>query len=485
MAFISFTQGAAMYDVTPIENMFLLEYMPGAPEDFLRVYLYARMLCLHPELGSGEDAVAQALNMDNQRVRNAFDYWEQQGLMMRVADQPPQYAMLPMRTSAPDVNAPMEREYYEYRGFNAQLQALFPHEPLRPAEYRRANDWLNILGFTQDAVIAMVESEVKKSRTGMPDPGRIFRKLDKVMLDLADRGAKTAEDIRRALAVKDGVRQCAQQLRRRLSLNHQPTEDELKIIQKWMTQWNFTEAQIMDACAETVKAREPSIAYLDAILKSRKDGSQAGYEAAKAVLADLGADVRPGEEHLKRLGALLERGFEEGCIRLAAVQLNMRGKHTFDELEWLLGKWAEQGVLTQDAAQANIQRFQQMGGEVRALLEKAGSDKKPTFGDVSLLEKWKKTYGADLIDYAAEQARGTQLPMRYMDKLLEKWAQAGIQNSQQARDLCGQKPSACRVKERPVKENPALAYTQRNYTDEELADIFYDPTRDDKLGGNT
>ena len=44
MPFCSFDRESAMYDVTPIENMFLLEYLPMAPEDYLRVYLYARML---------------------------------------------------------------------------------------------------------------------------------------------------------------------------------------------------------------------------------------------------------------------------------------------------------------------------------------------------------------------------------------------------------------------------------------------------------
>ena len=53
MAFLSFDRGAAMYDATPIENMFLLEYLPSAQDDCLRVYLYARMLSLHPELGGG------------------------------------------------------------------------------------------------------------------------------------------------------------------------------------------------------------------------------------------------------------------------------------------------------------------------------------------------------------------------------------------------------------------------------------------------
>ena len=66
MPFCSFSEGAAMFDVTPIENMFLLEYLPTAPDGYLRVYLYARMLCLHPELGGEMADVAKALHMEEE-----------------------------------------------------------------------------------------------------------------------------------------------------------------------------------------------------------------------------------------------------------------------------------------------------------------------------------------------------------------------------------------------------------------------------------
>ena len=72
MPFCSFAQSAAMFDMTPIENLFLLEYLPTAPDGFLRVYLYARMLSLHPELGGGLDEMAAALNMTTDAVFNAM-----------------------------------------------------------------------------------------------------------------------------------------------------------------------------------------------------------------------------------------------------------------------------------------------------------------------------------------------------------------------------------------------------------------------------
>lgn len=49
MAFCAFDDSAALFDSTPVENMFITEYMLRAPGDFVKVYLYALMLCYHPD----------------------------------------------------------------------------------------------------------------------------------------------------------------------------------------------------------------------------------------------------------------------------------------------------------------------------------------------------------------------------------------------------------------------------------------------------
>ena len=144
MPFCSFAQSAAMFDVTPVENLFLLEYLPTAPDGFLRVYLYARMLSLHPELGGGLEEMAAALNMTADAVYNAMTYWERQGLVCRMTDQPPTYQLLSMRSER--ASDPMDADYYAYRDFNARLQALLGGGNLiGPKQYGLAYDWLTIL----------------------------------------------------------------------------------------------------------------------------------------------------------------------------------------------------------------------------------------------------------------------------------------------------------------------------------------------------
>ena len=60
MAFCSFDDSAALFDATPVENMFITEYMLRAPGDYVKVYIYGLRLCYHPVEGASVTTIASA-----------------------------------------------------------------------------------------------------------------------------------------------------------------------------------------------------------------------------------------------------------------------------------------------------------------------------------------------------------------------------------------------------------------------------------------
>lgn len=473
MPFCSFDKDGALYDATPIENMFLLEYLPTAPDGYLRVYLYARMLCLHPELGEGLEDMARALHIDPEAVYDAMTYWERQGLVRRLTDRPPTYAILPVRGA--DAVNPMDGDYYEYRDFNGNLQAIFGDNLLHPRQYEMANDWLNILGFTQDAVLKMVEERLRRSRSKRPDLTRFFNKLNETAVEWADRGVRTAEDVARALETDGRVEKTAAAVMKQFSMHRQPTVDELKLVNKWLDDWSLSHEEVLSACAETTKSRAPTLAYLDAVLEKRRKGGGELFEGAKAALTELGAGERPTPEQERLYGEWLKQGFEPQTVCLAAAQCARKRKHRFEDLEWMLGKWAELNLFKFDAADAYVRDMSRATDEVRALLNRCGSDRRPQMDDLALYESWRANYPRELIDYAADCARGMQLPMRYIDKLLEQWARSGVTTLADA-----QAQHAAHGASAPQggAVNPALDYDQRAYNEEDYAGLYLDLTGD-------
>ena len=478
MSTFSFAENAAMFDSTPIENLFLLDYLPRAPEAFLRVYLYTRVLALHPELGDSLQHIALALHMEEDTVFQAFAYWEQQGLVRRLTDRPPTYELLPVRADIPVAVNPMERDYYRYRDFNASLQSLFTKSAIESHEYRIANDWLNVYGYDQYAVLRLVQYGIATSRVkdGEPSPASVFKRMDKLAAKWADEGCRTLEDVERAIAEQQGAYSVAQAVLKRFSLRRKPTLDELDCVKRWMGEWNYTEDQILEACGETTKARTPSFGYLDSILKNRMDGDQAFWDDLSAALKELdSAAAKPTPEVLKRYAALRRGGFDRETIELAAVRCHERKKTRFEDVEKMLAQWGGMGVYTGDAARALVDELKSKSDAISALLEIAGSRKRPGKDDLALYDGWIAKYDPALIQYAAACVKGEYPPMERMDELLSEWAAAGV-NSVEAAESWRKSHGSDRKssgKGGKAPANPALDYSQRDYRDEDFGESFY------------
>lgn len=462
MPFCSFDAESAMFDSTPIENMFLLEYLPVAQEDALRVYLYARMLCQHPELGDSIEDMARALRLEEENVREAFQYWEREGLVKRLSDRPVTYAVLTMRgMSCPE---PMEQQYYAFRDFNADLQKLFGANLIH-GEIRIAQEWVTTLKFSKDAALRLVDyglSRLKYSKTSVRGT---LKKLDKIAFEWAERGVRTLEDVERMIAYEDGNYKAAEAVLRRFSLRRRPTRDELMLADKWINDWHFTVDDLIDACSATVKAQNPSFGYLDKVLESRREGKNALWEPLRQTLRQLGCATLPTPQMRKRYAEFLDAGFAPRTIELAAIQQSGKNKHQFEDLERLLEKWAEFNLYSPDAAEAYVARQRMLSREVSEILKLAGSDRRPRLEDNALLENLKTRFSDELIRFAAELSRDKGRPLYMIDRLLADWEKSGVKTVEQAR---AHVPARAKT-----TENPALQYQQRTYNESLFSEGFF------------
>lgn len=459
MSFLRFADDAAMYDATPLDNMFIIENLPSAPEAFLKVYIYARMLCMHPEMG-GVDELSRALRLDMDVIEAAFAYWERAGFMRRVADNPPQYVMTPARGGMMNE---MDRDYYKYRDFNGELQSLFPAGKLiHPAQYALANDWLNVLGFSQDAVIALVKGVINTSRSKNPDPARVFKTADKRAAQLADAGITDLAGVEREFMRDERVDQLAREVLHQFGMRRQPSEPEIKLVSKWLKDWQLDPADIISACDVTVKANNPTFAYLDTVLDNRRS-SNGSFDKMQQVFRAMGISRRPTDEHCHWYEQLLSEGFEHDTVELAAKQISRRANPSIIQLETLLSKWRERGLFNFQAAGEFITRLQAINREFGQLLHRANIEKRPNEDELNAYADWKQNTPAALIEYAAECSHGKANPIAYMGTLIERWNKAGITTVEAAKSGTSAPRS-----QNAVRINPALDYDQREYRDEDF-----------------
>ena len=464
MAFCTFSDGAAMFDATPIENMFLIEYMYDAPAAALKVYLYARMLALHPEMGGSLKDMAKALRMDEEEVYAAFAYWESRDLVCRISDQPT-YAFKPMRGSA--AATALDREMYANRDFNNALRKLFGDKFIGDHELRKAGDWLNILKYEPSAALRMVEYGIQTSRSKDPKPPSVFKRMDKLAEAWSTRDIRTLEDVERAIAEENGEFPVAREVLKKLGIPRQPSDPELAAVRKWMKEWGYAQEDILAACDDTISARNPTIKYLDSILETRRAENPEAYRELTEVLRELNPkSAQPSPDQIKRYEVLRSQWDDPEMIRLAAVQCHRANKYHFDDLEWRLNTWREDGVAPPEAADEWMRQMSLHRTELRRVYRQAGiGDKRPSDGDIVAYRGWKKNYPEDLIQYAAECSKNAVNPASYMGKLLSGWAERGVNTVEAAR--------AEHEARRTPSANPALDYAQREYRDEDFGDDFF------------
>lgn len=482
MAFCSFADGAAMFDSTPIENMFLIEHLADAPAAAMKVYLYARMLALHPELCGGIADMARALRMDEDVVYGAFAYWERLDLARRLSDNPPTYELLSVR-ALPSGGAQMDRALYAYRDFNNSLRALFGENAMmEDREFRKAGDWLNILGFEQDAVLRLVKYGIETSRSKSPKPASVFKRMDEKAEEWSSRGIRTLEEVERAIADEQGVSQTAREVLKRFGLRRQPTLDELDLVRRWTDQWHYTPEQVLEACQETVKARNPSFGYLDAILKGRLEERPGLREGLVEVLKELDpANSQPTPDQLKSYRALIEDGFAPETIRLAAVRCHRKRRSQFGDLEWMLSEWRKANVYTPEQAEAYLRRMDGYSAGMAEVYRRAGRDKRPSQADIDWYGRWREVFSPEVLEYAGECARAAGSDaLQYLDVLLSAWQACGVRDLEDARRAREAHRAAQAEKARAERPdgaakpaNPALDYGQREYRDEDFDEGFF------------
>ena len=144
------------FGVTPVENLFIQEYLPAARGDYVKVYLYALYTSAHPKKELSAAEIAQELGMPQSDVEGALRYWERRHLLVRLTDNPPAYQMKSPAQLLLSGEAGMEADS-AFVAFSEDIYALFgDRRKVRPSEIAQAYEWVQDLGLRQETVLMLL-----------------------------------------------------------------------------------------------------------------------------------------------------------------------------------------------------------------------------------------------------------------------------------------------------------------------------------------
>ena len=463
----------AMFDITPVENQFILEYLPSAPGDYIKVYLYGLMRCYHPETDMTLDRMSRELNMDPEEIKKAYRYWERQGLVRRISDQGPdwRYVNVKQRNIAGDP-APLDQDY---RDFGEALYDVFDNgRRLHGSEIMTCYEWVEDLKLPPEVVIMLL-----RHMAAVKGKNFSVRSAGTVATQMAQEGILTPEAAEQFLSRDRQLVEGTKKVLKKLGTPGNPSEAQIALYRKWLREWRFTPEAIEAACDQTVAA--PNMKYLDGVLSRMREENRSGSvigEAQISASAALGERLR---KLLKILGVgriteenrelllRLEEQYDPSVIEIGARECAAGGKNLQD-LEKLLASWRKKGLTDQAEVEAYVREFRAQNELLRQLREKWNGTE-PRIGETArkMVSHWEKDLGFDrpTILKAAEFAYEAKAPMAYLDKLLTGYAEKGIHTPEAAEEEHRRFPQAQPSAGKATKGVAAQQYHQRTYDDPE------------------
>lgn len=455
-----------VFGVTSVENLFFAEYLPGAEGDFVKVYL----MCLyHAQLRDdayGPKEMASELSMDESRVEAALRYWERRRVLTRVQSDPPRYRLhhLGQRLLTGQDGLHGDRAF---ELFSEAVYALFgDRRKIRPSEIAASYEWVEELGLPQHVVLLLLSHCMAVRGIGFT-----FKSAEKLAVELKEAGIQTEEDAERYLNQNKEIRVGAQKVLRRFGLRRSPTDDEMRLYKTWIEAYGFSHEDIQDACAETVKASNPTFAYLDGVLsrlagrsqrlpvRRQLDDEQSELALIKETLDALGLRISPIAVRAAYQHLLSQYTHGEILLAAGAVQ---RKRGRFEDLPVCLAAWRKKGLTDEEKIRAFLDRRDRLLPLARTVLDNAGQEGAPTDADIALVEKWLAAGSSpELIACAALQARSARQKAPYIDKVLDAWRAKGVTTAAEAEKLG--------TEAEPARTVIAQRYAQRDYTEDDLA----------------
>ena len=432
---LEFDSQFALYDVTPVANCFIRDYLPGTDGEKVKVYLYGLMCCMHPQPDLTLAGIAAALQMEEREVLDAFRHWEFMGLVQRVSDNPLLFRYVhPIWRSLPEGAVEIDRAS---QAFMEDLYAAFGGQrDLTGAEKRKAWEWVEEDGFPTEVVLVLVKHLVATRGLNFPFGGKEALRL--VALLRAEQ-VKTVEGALEVLGREQEIEEgAAAVLRRFRQRRHLPSQDEIDLYRKWRRDWGFSRDDILAACAETTKGA-PNFGYLDGVLKGiHERGGAVGQDReendlVREMLHALGAKNVSINDGTRAIYRQMTELYPHEVVLLAARECSAKGRGVDDVLDGL-ERWKKRGLQDIGEIRRFIDEYNAQSALLKKLAEIWGKPVPTSQANRAFLEKWQRELGMDeaLILHCAAFAQGAEKNMPYLDRLLVSFAGQGVRTAEAA-----------------------------------------------------
>lgn len=449
-----------------LDSIFISDYMPFAPENHIKVYLYGLMLAS----GGGEnseDEIAKRLGIDTKSVVESFKYWETQGILNIISQSPLTVEYLPITKNSYSLR---KFSKSKYKDFNDQLHAMFPNRNILPAEYNEYYSVMEELHIEPTALLAVIAYCIRQKGETINYPYILA-----VARNLAYQGCLTYDRVSEQLSEFDLYDKDLSMVYKGLGIKKSVTIDDKRLLIKWTKTFGFGLEVVIQVAKNVKKGGMDkldskltkyyenhlfTVAEIDEFNKNRDNL----YELTKNINRIIGV-------YYEQLDYIIETyttkwlgyGFDDATLLSIAEYCFKANLRTLDGMNQTVERFYKQGLITNTGINTFIGESVERDNAIRAILEAADVSRPIVSRDRDAYRTWTHSwsFSSDILLYAAGISKATSNPVSYMNGILAKWYNGGVKTLADAKAFKNETASSAQS---PTQE--------KSYSSEELNAMF-------------
>ena len=257
-----------LFSSTNLPDIFFTEYLPQAPGDYVKVFLYISFISKYGKEIKFND-ISKKLALHINIIQDALKYWEEVGLLTKKNNgyilnniqeielhnlYKPKVAL-----SAEDIEKNTKNQY---RAKAVEtINTSFFQGMMTPSWYSDIDLWFKKYLFDEQVMIALFNYCYKKSA--------LHRNYVQTVADAwAKNEIKTFSDLEAYFEKQGKLQKIKNFISKKLGFSRPLTEYETAYIEKWTIEYNYTLSEIELALKRTTSKANPSFDYLNSIISN-------------------------------------------------------------------------------------------------------------------------------------------------------------------------------------------------------------------------
>jgi len=463
---IKLSSEQALFQKILLDNLFIIEYMPYAPEGYVKVYLYGLSLACSSSSENSASIMARRLNMDENEICEAYCYWQEQGLVNVVSTDPVSVEYLPVRREKPIKKFSKEK----YKSFNDQLHAMLPERMILPNEYNEYYSIMENLHIDVDAMLAIIAYCVRYKGKDIGYPYVLA-----VARNLAHEGYTSYEGVTARLDAFDLNSGEIATVMKAMGSRRTPDINDRRLYEKWTKNLGF----LPETVVKTAKLiKKGGMEKLDALLTRMYEKHAMSYGEIESYIAERDSLFALAKEITRRLGVYYENldyfietyiikwkgfGFDELTLQEISAYCFKRSIRTAEGMDSLVEKYFKMGLTSLATINEYLSALESLDEKIKDVLEKSGTKRNVTDWDRNYFRTWTQSWSMpfEVILYAAEKAMGKG-GMAYLNSLLSHYNSKNAHTLDEVKKISYEQKTTTVVTRKSADEINALLFSLKD-----------------------